>query len=52
MNEKLLFRELKKIDWKQVSRIYQKGLHTGNATFESNILGWHTSAKFSRCAIL
>lgn len=40
MNEKLIFRNLKKADWKQVSEIYQEGLNTGNASFETNVPNW------------
>lgn len=42
MNEELILRDLKETDWKQVSRIYQEGLDTGNATFETNIPDWKT----------
>lgn len=40
MNKKTVFRELKETDWKQVSKIYQEGLDTGNATFELNVPAW------------
>ncbi len=41
MNEKPAFRELKETDWEQVSRIYQEGLDTGNATFELDLPNWN-----------
>ncbi len=41
MSEKLTFRELKETDWEQVSRIYQEGLDTGNATFELSVPDWN-----------
>jgi phosphinothricin acetyltransferase len=40
MNKKLIFRALKPSDWELVSRIYQEGLDTGHATFETNIPDW------------
>ncbi|MFT7158342.1 MAG: L-amino acid N-acyltransferase YncA [Parvicella sp.] len=40
MEAKLTFRNLKETDWEQVSGIYQEGLDTGNATFESNLPNW------------
>ena len=41
MKEKLRFRELKETDWEEVSKIYQEGLDTGNATFETNVANWN-----------
>lgn len=36
----MIFRELKKADWSQVSSIYQQGIDTGNATFQLDIPNW------------
>lgn len=54
MNEKLIFRELKQTDWESVSRIYQEGLDTGNATFETNIPDWEAwhSGHIKECRII
>ena len=41
MKEELIFRELKDTDWEEVSKIYQDGLDTGNATFETNVPNWN-----------
>lgn len=40
MNDKLKFRTLEQSDWESVARIYQEGLDTGHATFETNIPNW------------
>ncbi|MFK7813367.1 MAG: N-acetyltransferase family protein [Maribacter sp.] len=54
MNKKLIFRELKNTDWESVSRIYQEGLDTGNATFETNIPNWEAwhSEHIEKCRII
>ncbi|WP_323789805.1 GNAT family N-acetyltransferase [Psychroserpens sp.] len=36
----LEFRDLMQTDWDTVSKIYQEGLDTGNATFETNCPDW------------
>lgn len=54
MSAKLIFRELKEIDWKPVSRIYQEGLDTGHATFEVHLPNWNEwdSAHVKECRII
>ena len=54
MTVKLLFRDLMEEDWKQVSKIYQEGLDTRNATFESNIPSWEewNSGHIKECRII
>jgi phosphinothricin acetyltransferase len=54
MYEKLIFRELKETDWESVSRIYQEGLDTGNATFETSIPDWDSwnSGHIKECRII
>lgn len=54
MSDKLLFRELKKTDWESVSKIYQEGLDTGNATFELNLPDWNewNSGHIKECRII
>ncbi len=54
MEEKLTFRNLKETDWEQVSQIYQEGLDTGNATFESNLPSWNewNNGHLKKCRII
>ncbi|WP_296381455.1 GNAT family N-acetyltransferase [Winogradskyella sp.] len=54
MKEKLIFRELKETDWEQVSSIYQEGLDTGNATFETNLPDWDSwnSGHIKECRLI
>lgn len=54
MNKELIFREFKKKDWKPVSIIYQEGLNTGNATFETNVPSWDdwNSGHIKECRII
>jgi phosphinothricin acetyltransferase len=54
MNEKLRFRELNKTDWEPVSKIYQEGLDTGDATFELSISDWDewNSGHIKECRII
>jgi phosphinothricin acetyltransferase len=54
MTENLIFRELKETDWKSVSRIYQEGLDTGHATFETSIPSWQdwNSGHIKECRII
>lgn len=37
---KIIFRKLVKEDWPQVSRIFQEGLDSGNASFERDVPEW------------
>lgn len=39
-NSKIEFRNLVEKDWPQVSRIYQEGLDSGNASFETDVPDW------------
>ena len=41
MSNKIIFRVLNEIDWEPVSEIYQEGINTGNATFESTVPDWN-----------
>ncbi|WP_299124406.1 GNAT family N-acetyltransferase [uncultured Winogradskyella sp.] len=54
MSDRLIFRKLKETDWESVSKIYQEGLDTGNATFETNIPDWQewNSAHIKECRII
>ncbi|MEI6866493.1 GNAT family N-acetyltransferase [Flavicella sp.] len=54
MKEKLVFRKLKETDWEQVSKIYQEGLNTGNATFETNMPNWNdwNNGHLKNCRII
>ena len=54
MEEKLTFRNLKETDREQVSQIYQEGLDTGNATFESNLPSWNewNNGHLKKCRII
>ena len=40
MNKKIQFRKLAKPDWETASKIYQEGINTGNATFETKVPNW------------
>jgi L-amino acid N-acyltransferase YncA len=35
-----MVRDLRSGDWPEVARIYQEGIATGNATFETEIPSW------------
>jgi len=54
MSNKPIFRELKETDWNSVSRIYQEGLDTGNATFEISLPDWNNwnSGHIKACRII
>ena len=36
------FRDLRPADWNEVARIYEEGILTGNATFETDVPSWET----------
>src|SRR4051812_24757326 len=35
-------RDLRSDDWPEVARIYEEGIRTGNATFETEVPSWET----------
>ena len=37
---RLEVRDLRPDDWPEVARIYEEGIHTGNATFETEVPSW------------
>jgi len=36
----MLLRDLRSGDWPEVARIFEEGIRTGNATFETEVLSW------------
>ena len=36
----MLLRDLRPDDWPEVARIFEEGIRTGNATFETEVLSW------------
>ena len=37
---RMTIRELREADWPEVARIYEEGMRTGNATFETRVPSW------------
>ena len=54
MNQKLAFRKLHKADWAKVSEIYQDGLDTGDASFETKAPNWNywNDAHLKECRLI
>ncbi|PSL50440.1 phosphinothricin acetyltransferase [Salsuginibacillus halophilus] len=42
MNHAILIDTLHPVDWQQVKRIYEEGIRTGNATFQTEAPDWET----------
>jgi L-amino acid N-acyltransferase YncA len=52
--EPLLIRKMASEDWPAVRRVYEEGLATGNATFESEVPSWETwdSGHLKECRLV